>query len=238
MPVLDFPRGVRPSSVNLHLLWNTSSFTAPFTRQVQTQELPGAVWTLTLGFTALNQVKFRTLRALVAQLRGQAGRINVGPVCRIAGSSAPRLRNPFITADLDTITADSTLITADQSGGDYVSFGDPVVVSGSGRAIVSAGWTPEWGIYPALMPGDYFSVNLDPVGKSMHIVTEPVLVNNDGEATIAFEPPLRGNAMEGSPIEFKHPVCTMRLVDDQQGAMDYQPGVFANTTLSFVESFT
>lgn len=238
VPLHAWPRTLRPSDVTLHLGYNTSTFTSPFTRTTQTTELPGALHELAFSLPALGAAQQREARAFVATLRGQAGRF-VFPVygtCRYAPAAmyaAERVTIIPLTADCDTITADSTLITADATTVQYeTTFGvtdcpDSVTINGtlwlnSNRAPLQVGGWLSWD---------------DETGwRHLHIVTGMTHDATTGDCTLTVEPPMRAQPTAETPIHVHAPSGVFRLTGDGEGALR-QAGPLASTTISAVQAF-
>ena len=122
-PIQQWPVDLKPNLMTLHLQSNTSAFVSPYARSAQTQELPGQLFTLALGFPPLNMDKAGQARALLARLRGQAGRFYF-PVA-IWGRAVPsayaaeQITVISLSIDNDTLTADSTRVRADATQWPY-----------------------------------------------------------------------------------------------------------------------
>lgn len=75
MSILNFPTlSQAPYSCKFVLMPNTQRFESPLNRTVQTLELPGARWKLTLEYKNISEVDARTFKAFLAKARGMAGR--------------------------------------------------------------------------------------------------------------------------------------------------------------------
>ncbi|NKF51360.1 hypothetical protein G3R49_12410 [Shewanella sp. WXL01] len=74
---LLFPDDIYPTTAAWRLVPNTEVFKNPFNGTVQTLTKPGTQWQVELSFTNLSRAQAARLTALVAQLRGSAGRIKL-----------------------------------------------------------------------------------------------------------------------------------------------------------------
>lgn len=93
MTLLAFPtiRGVSRAAYRLR--GNTQSHRSPLDGTVQTLEMPGAVWELTVSWETLEAADTRRLAAFLASLRGGAGRFLYSPAAwaprRALGAGTP-----------------------------------------------------------------------------------------------------------------------------------------------------
>lgn len=72
---MEWPQELVPSSCNIKLKSNTSTFTSPFSGATQTVAYPGSKWVMELTFTNKDQDEIDMLNVIIAQLNGRAGRI-------------------------------------------------------------------------------------------------------------------------------------------------------------------
>lgn len=92
MPVLTFPTIRRPSEAAEKLIGLTQTHESPFDGTMQTLEMPGARWEFTVTWQTLSPDDRRELSALLARLRGRAGRFTYGPIWsprRATGGGVP-----------------------------------------------------------------------------------------------------------------------------------------------------
>lgn len=88
--------------------------------------------------------------------------------------------------------------------------------SQSGGSIVTDGWTAnQSGLF---LPGDYVGV-----GGELKIVTVTASSDSSGNSTITFEPPQRVAPTDNSTIVVTRPPCVMRLKDDTQDKLLFDP---------------
>lgn len=88
----------------------------------------------------------------------------------------------------------------------------------------------------ALIGGESFSIEHDDVGWRLYEIAT-VDYSDETHATVTFNPPLRGDIEDDTPIEFDRPRCVMRLA--RPGSMDLsvQPWTFNQGSVDFVETF-
>jgi len=237
VPLHRWPADLKPSEITLHLGFSTSTFTSPFSRTTQTTELPGALHDLAFALPALNADQQRTARAFVATLRGQAGRF-VFPAyeCRYAPPAmyaAERTTIIPFTADFATITADTTLHTADATTVRYettftvTACPDSVTITGtlwlnSNRAPLQVGGWISWD---------------DATGwRHLHIVTTMTHDATTGDCTLTVEPPMRAQPTDETPMHVHAPGGVFRLTSDGEGALR-RAGRLASTTISAQQAF-
>lgn len=84
MTTYAFPTLTRraPLQMEWTLQANTQAFTSPLSRAVQTYELPGARWRVSLPYYNLRDPDAALLQAFLVSLRGRANRFTVHPMAR------------------------------------------------------------------------------------------------------------------------------------------------------------
>lgn len=101
----------------------------------------------------------------------------------------------------------------------------------TGSRLTTSGWDANSTILKA---GDYIQV-----GNEYKKVTQDVLSDGSGNATITFAPTLRTSPQNNEIVVAQNPKCIVQLVDDRQAmapiAVD---GTYENITISFVEAFS
>jgi hypothetical protein len=240
--ILPWPQTLQPSLMQLHLQSLTARFTSPLTRGVQTQELPGGRFRLSLNLPPMREDKAREARAWFAKLRGGAGRfyfraeVNGGTIPALFAAEPVNTR--ALTVDGDTITADlsSTRLTADAtqiespfSAAATGSTADPMVIEATTTAYTGA---------VVAEVGQHISFDGASGWRRLHVLTEDAIAAADGTVQFTVEPPLREFPMVGSPLHLLCPSGVFMLADDDQGALTLQPGrVTAGITVDAIESY-
>lgn len=117
-----------------------------------------------------------------------------------------------------------------------VATGTPVVYGAgqTGASLATSGWTPSTA--QILRAGDFFHVATTS-GRELKILTADAASASDGKATLTFEPPLRGSPAGGAALEIAAPSAVMRLVDDEQGRMEWAGVRYQNTSIRGVEAW-
>ena len=111
--------------------------------------------------------------------------------------------------------------------------GTPAVKGGSqtGASLITDGWTA--GVTGIMKAGDYFSV-----GGELKMVTADANSDGSGDATLAFEPPLRASPSNDAPLTVTSATATMMLADDNQAQWDIDLLFYEGLTFSGLEAFT
>ena len=78
MSMLLWPSNLVPNSQQFFPVFNTRKFKSPFTGSSQTLEFPACFWQCQLSFKHLDRDQLRALETFVLQLRGAAGRFQLG----------------------------------------------------------------------------------------------------------------------------------------------------------------
>lgn len=85
----------------------------------------------------------------------------------------------------------------------------PQVAGGfqTGNQLITAGWPP---FSTPLLAGDFFSLGTDAQTR-LHQLTEDVVTDEAGQATLAFVPRLRSAPEDGTTLEIAAPAVLLRL---------------------------
>lgn len=79
MTVQTFPTGLKADSEEWVIQYNTQSFESDLNGAIQTAELPGARWSVSMTFGSREGKAARRLQGFLAGLKGRAGRFYVTP---------------------------------------------------------------------------------------------------------------------------------------------------------------
>lgn len=131
MTTYAWPDDLRAATVQWRQRSNTQVATSPLTGSVQTQELPGARWLMTVQAAAA--VEVHALETLLVKLRGQANRVSVYPLHR------PTPRGTWGGTPLVQGTAQvgASLITDGWTAGSTLLAGDFFAVNGELKQVVA-----------------------------------------------------------------------------------------------------
>ncbi len=77
MDILEWPDGIRPSSMDWKLVSNGSSFVSKFNGATQTIRYPGSMWSCDAAFDDLDDYESRHLETTLFSLDGMSGRIKM-----------------------------------------------------------------------------------------------------------------------------------------------------------------
>lgn len=89
-----------------------------------------------------------------------------------------------------------------------------------------------------LIGGECFSIQHTDVGWRLYeIATVTYDEDDDTQATITFNPPLRGDIAANMRLEFDRPRCVMRLKSPSSMDLSVQPWTFNQASVDFVETF-
>lgn len=107
-----------------------------------------------------------------------------------------------------------------------------VVVNGTHaagvRTLATEGWTPSTLALPA---GAYFEV-----GDQLCVLTAAANANGSGQANLAFEPPLRSAAADGTAVNVGEPTALMALLEDTV-RWSIQAGPLTSYNFQFEEAY-
>ena len=119
---------------------------------------------------------------------------------------AGRALSGFLTGLRGPITP---FILRDPAEANSASLGSPFVNGGSqiGRSLVTSGWNASQTV---LMAGQFFQLGTDTATR-MYQVTEDVISDGSGNATLNFWPSLRQSPADSDPIETANPGVVVRL---------------------------
>jgi hypothetical protein len=112
-----------------------------------------------------------------------------------------------------------------------IATGTPVVSGAgqSGNTLTTSGWTASTaGILKA---GDFIGVN-----GELKILVLDATSNGAGQATLAFEPPLRSSPANGAAIVTNKPTATFKMDDDTARSTTTAPG-FDSVSISATEAW-
>jgi hypothetical protein len=81
-----------------------------------------------------------------------------------------------------------------------------------------------------LQAGQFVTIN-----NQLLQLTEDVISNSSGVATLTFEPPIRTSPSDNAPIEYVNPYCLMYLMEEP--TLSVENGYVYSLSLNLRESF-
>lgn len=209
MASIDWPTdlAIVPAEVELGILFNTQVSVSDLSGHVQTVELPGARWSMSLRMPDLLRAdEAAFLEAFLARLRGQA----VRAVMPVFGRSSPRGTWAGAPAVNNEVGSPTTLQT-----------GSSLQVNG-----FTSGAT--------FKRGDYFNVG---AGGELKMVTADGSADGSGLATISFQPPLRSSPAHGTLLVSSSPKVPLMILTDPHPRWRLRPGDSSEFAMDFIEVF-
>lgn len=235
-PILSFPAWLKPSVITPFLEYNTAASFSPFTKTVQTQEYAGAVFKISMSFPALRGDRIGEARALMARLRGSAGRFYFPVNCfsRVVPSQYSAERVTFLpfTCDLTTVNCDSTQFKCDATLFPYESL---FTADGGGTnpiQIVGTLWINS--NKRPLKVGGYISFDGADGYRHLHMIV--AIESALGKTTLTVEPPLREQPTASTPMHIHNPSGVFMLNSDQIGAITERPGHLGDMSLEITQA--
>jgi hypothetical protein len=179
MAVITYPTNMPgPESCRWELASNTQVSISPLSGQVQTQELPGARWRVSIDYPPVRDAAIRaTMRAFFASMRGQANRVDLWPFdcprLRGTGAGTPLVNGASQTgASLitDGWTAATTVLK-----GDYLSVGQQLFMA-SADGTASGGGAMTISVEPPIRtsPADNAAITITKP-KARFMLADPTI---------------------------------------------------------------
>jgi hypothetical protein len=112
----------------------------------------------------------------------------------------------------------------------YQTFSPTPLVNGSGqtgRTLSTTGWPVSSTV---LQAGQFVTIN-----DQLLQLTENVVSNASGIATLTFEPPVRVSPANNAPVEYENPYCLMYFVEEP--TLSVENGYVYSLSLNLRESF-
>jgi hypothetical protein len=207
MSSINWPSNLTPVEIELGLKFNTQVSVSDLSGYVQTVELPGARWSMSLRMPPLERSGESSLmEAFIAKLRGQAVRAVMpvftrgAPLGGWAGS--PKVNN---------------------------NVGSPSL-SQTGTTLHCMDFTAS----TTVKAGDYF--NLGPAGQLL-MVTEDGTADGGGLLQLSVQPAIRTAPAHLTALDFTNPVVPLMILTDPHPRWRITPGDINEFALDFIEVF-
>ena len=207
MSSIDWPSELVPAECEPGILFNTQINVSDLSGYVQTKELPGARWSMSLRMPDLERDGgAATLEAFLASLRGQA----VRAVIPMFGRSSPR-----------GTCAGAPAVNNNVGSPELVQTGTSLEVNGFTAAAT-------------FKKGDYFNIG---AGGELKMVTADGTADGSGLATISFQPAIRTAPAHGTLLVFSTPKVPLMILTDPHPRWRLRPGDSHDFALDFIEVF-
>ena len=213
MTTVVWPAGYVPVQVDFGLRSNTMLSSSDLSGDVQTMELPGARWTMSVTMRPMHRdtegggaENSAVMEAFVASLRGQAVRARIPVFARAAPRGA---------------WGGSPNVNNDAASPPLVQTGNTLEVKG-----FAAGTTVK--------AGDYF--NLGTNGQLLMVAVDGV-ADGGGLLTLSVQPAIRSAPSNGLPLVSANPVVPLMILTDPHPRWRMKGAVITEHALDFVEVF-
>jgi hypothetical protein len=205
---VNWPSGLSPASIELGIKFNTQVSVSDLSGYVQTVELPGARWSMSLSMAPLKRDgESSEMEAFIAKLRGQA----VRAVMPVFNRTSPR-----------GLWAGTPAVNNNLSGSPSISQ--------TGTSLVVSGFTA----FTTVKEGDYF--NLGSSGQLL-MITEDATADSSGVATLSFQPAIRTAPTHGTLLVSTNPVVPLMVLTDPHAKWRIRPGDMNDFSLDLIEVF-
>jgi hypothetical protein len=207
MSSINWPSNLTPAEIEFGLKSNTQVSVSDLSGYVQTVELPGARWSMSLRTSPLvRSGESSVMEAFIAKLRGQAVRA-VMPVFSRATPLGGWAGSPKVNNDASSPTLSQTGTTLHCR--DFTAF-------------------------TTVKAGDYF--NLGSAGQLL-MVTEDGTADAGGLLQLSVQPAIRSAPAHLTALDFTSPVVPLMILTDPHPRWRITPGDINEFALDFIEVF-
>lgn len=220
MATITFPSTPKPQSMVWRLVQPAQTNISTWTGARQTLGSNRGWWECDITMPpVVSEASARQWLSFIAQTQGQVNdfQIKVSP-----SEQANNWAGPFTNLSLDFINGSYTANTT--------ALASYPTVKGSGqtgRSLLTEGWKPSTTIMYA---GQYVTIN-----NQLLRLTENIVSNAAGEATLTFAPPLRVSPANGNAVEFRNPYALMYVTEQINEPIE--PGMIYGFSFTLRESF-
>ena len=217
MATITYPSTPKPQGMTWRLVMPAQTNVSEWTGRRQTLASGRGWWECQITFPPIvGTANVNAWRAFLAKSQGTANdfRVPVDPTAQapnITTSAVGSLSLNFIT-NL------------------YQTFSPTPLVNGwgqTGRTLSTTGWPVSSTV---LQAGQFVTIN-----DQLLQLTENVVSNASGIATLTFEPPIRVSPANNAPIQYENPYCLMYLVEEP--TLSVEAGYVYSLSLNLRESF-
>lgn len=209
MSTITWPSAVVPADFEFGLRSNTQVFVSELSGYVQTRELPGARWTVSIRMPPLERANGGAdMETFLAKLRGQANRARL-PIWRRASPRGTWAGSPVVDNEVGSPTLTQT-----------------------GASL----WLRGFSASATVKAGDYF--NLGANGQLLMVVADGT-ADGGGDLQITFEPVMRASPADATAIVTTNPVLPFAVLSDPhvRWAHNAQDPDGIAVSLEFIEVF-
>ena len=217
MATITYPSSPKPNGMSWRLVMPSQTNVSEWTGRRQTIASGRGWWECQLSLPPIvGTANVNAWRAFIAKARGGANDFQI-PV------------DPTAQAPNITTTAVGSL-SLNFTTNLYQTFSPTPLVNGSGqtgRTLSTTGWPVSSTV---LQAGQFVTIN-----DQLLQLTENVVSNASGIATLTFEPPVRVSPANNAPVEYENPYCLMYFVEEP--TLSVENGYVYSLSLNLRESF-
>ena len=207
MPSVNWPSALTPATMEMGIRFNCQVSVSDLSGYVQTLELPGARWTMSISMPPLERDSDgATMEAFIAKLRGQAVRA-VMPVFRRETPLGTWAGSPKVNNEVGSPTLSQT--------------GTSLQVQ-------------DFSAFATVKAGDYFNLG---TGGQLLMVTEDGTADSSGLLTLSIHPAIRSAPAHLTALISASPVVPLMILTDPHPRWRVKPGDINEFALDFVEVF-
>lgn len=207
MTTIVWPSSRVPQEIQFGIRFNVQVSTSDLDGSVQTVELPGARWTMSISMTGLERNEGSAeMEAFLAQLRGGANRARV-PVFKRLTPRGGWAGSPAVDNEVGSPTLSQT-----------------------GNTLWARGFTP----FTTVKAGDYFNVGTN---GQLLMLTADGMADSSGLLQLSVEPAIRSAPSHLTALVSSNPVVPLMILTDPHSRWRLSPGDEAMHALDLVEVF-
>lgn len=207
MASIDWPTGLVPAEIEFGIKFNTQVSVSDLSGYVQTVELPGARWSMSLRMpTMLRAGGAAIMEAFIAKLRGQAVRA-VMPVFGRAAPLGTWAGSPVVDNNVGSPSLSQTGTTL---------------------------WTRNFSAFATVNKGDYFNLGS---GGQLLMVTEDGVADSSGILQLSVQPAIRSAPAHLTALDSSAPVVPLMILTDPHPRWRSKPGDLNEFALDLIEVF-
>lgn len=220
MATIDLPATPQAQGTSWKLVMPAQTNLNQWTGKRQTLASGRGWWECNYTLPLVTGTDANAWRAFIAKMRG--------------GANEARIPIDGKAQEPDTATpTDGRTLSLDFTAREYFSLGGTTTLDAyvngagqTGRSLTTGGW-PESDT--VLSAGEFVTIN-----DQLLQLTEDVVADGAGAATITFEPPIRVSPSNADAIEYRRPYALMYFTETP--GWSYETGVFYSFSFEFREA--